>query len=361
MTESTAPRQTIYTIERFILDQERRHPQATGELTRLLYDMALAAKIIAAATTRAGLAGVLGQAGGTNTYGENQKKLDILADETIYRMNDHTSRLCAMASEEHDKVLDIPPHYGTGRYVLLYDPLDGSSNVDVNVSVGSIFAIHRKISEGVRGTLADFLQPGSRLVAAGYMIYGPSTMMVYSTGQGVHGFTLDPGIGEFLLTHPNIRIPAKARYYSANQGQEKFWTEGVRRLLRVLQGIDGEGSAPLSHRYVGSMVADMHRNLLEGGIFFYPGDLREPDKPYGKMRLLFEAQALAFLTEQAGGYASDGIGSILDIQPHDLHQRVPVIMGNRDLVELAERLIQQHDHDWVNAYVPYRSREPMLA
>jgi fructose-1,6-bisphosphatase I len=266
-----------------------------------------------------------------------------------------------MASEEHDKLLDIPPHFGTGKYVLLYDPLDGSSNIDVNVSVGTIFAIHRKVSEGLRGTLEDVLQPGSKCVAAGYMIYGPSTMMVYTTGQGVHGFTLDPGIGEFLLTHPNLKLPDKAKFYSANQGQEKYWTYGVRRFLRWLQGIDGEGHTPLSQRYIGSMVADFHRNLLEGGIFFYPGDLRDPSKPYGKLRLLFEAQSLAFIIEQAGGYASDGLDSVRSIQPHDLHQRVPIFMGNRDLVEMAEGFIKQHDRDWIEAYTSYRSRQPVSA
>lgn len=350
----------LYTIERFILDQQSAHPQATGELTSLLYDMALAAKIIAYETTRAGLANILGSTENVNTYGETQKKLDIFADDTIYKMNDHTSRLCAMASEEHEDLLDIPPNFGAGKYVLLYDPLDGSSNIDVNVSVGTIFAIHRKISGGPRGSLEDVLQPGSKLVAAGYMIYGPSTMMVYTSGHGVHGFTLDPGIGEFLLTHPNIQMPEPAKFYSANQGQEKYWTHGVRRFVHWLQGIDGEGHTPLSHRYIGSMVADFHRNLLEGGIFFYPGDLRVPEKPYGKLRLLFEAQALAFVLEQAGGYASDGIGNIRNIQPHDLHQRVPIFMGNRAPVEMAERFIQQHDRAWVEAYSEYRNRQPVM-
>lgn len=347
----------ITTIERHILEQQKRYPNATGEFTSLLYDLALAAKLIARETTRAGLAEIIGTADTANVYGEQQQKLDLFADEIIYKMNDHTERLCAMASEEHDELIPIPPRFGTGKYVLLYDPLDGSSNIDVNVSVGTIFAIHRKISTGPRGTLDDVLQPGRRLVAAGYIVYGSSTMMVYSTGQGVHGFTLDPGVGEFLLSHDDIRIPSPPKYYSTNQGNEKYWTHGVRRFTRWLQGIDGEGHRPLSHRYIGSMVSDFHRNLLRGGVFYYPGDMQDPEKPYGKMRLLFEAQAPAFLVEQAGGYASDGVGPVLDIEPHTLHQRVPLFLGNRELVEQAETFIRQHDQEWIDAYLPYRNRQ----
>jgi fructose-1,6-bisphosphatase I len=352
---------TIVTIERHILEQQKKYPQATGVFTNLLYDMALSAKIIARETTRAGLVGILGSSDSENVYGEQQQKLDVFADQTIFKMNDHTGRLCAMASEEHEDIINIPEHFDSGRYVLLYDPLDGSSNIDVNVSIGTIFAIHRKVSDGERGCLEDLLQPGRSLVAAGYVIYGSSTMMVYSAGNGVHGFTLDPSVGEFLLSHPNIRIPDKALYYSANQGYEKYWTPGVRGYLRWLQGIHGEGHEPLGHRYIGSLVADFHRNLLRGGVFFYPGDMQKPSKPYGKMRLMFEAQALAFLAERAGGYASDGVGPILDIQPHSLHQRVPLYIGNRDLVEAAERFIHDHDQDWVQAYLPYRNQEMVTA
>ncbi len=350
----------IVTIERHILETQRQHPEATGAFTALLYDMALAAKIIARETTRAGLAGVLGAAENHNVYGEQQQKLDVFADQMIFKMNDHTGRLCAMASEEHEDIIPIPPHFDSGKYVLLYDPLDGSSNIDVNVSIGTIFSIHRKVSTGQRGTLQDLLQPGRKLVAAGYVVYGSSTMMVYSTGEGVHGFTLDPGVGEFLLSHENIRVPATAKYYSANQGNEKFWTPGIRRYVKWLQGIEGEGRQPLGHRYIGSLVSDFHRNLLRGGVFLYPGDLQKPDEPYGKMRLMFEAQALAFLAEHAGGYASDGIGPMLDIQPHSLHQRVPLFIGNRDLVEKAEDYIRRYDQEWVAAYLPIRSRQPVM-
>lgn len=346
----------IVTIERHILEQQQQHPGATGIFTNMLYDIALASKMIAREIRQAGLADILGSAGDQNVYGEQQQKLDIFADQMIFKMNDHTGRLCAMASEEHEDIIHIPPHYGTGKYVLLYDPLDGSSNIDVNVSVGTIFAIHRKVTKGERGTLEDLLQPGRRLVAAGYVIYGSSTMMVYSAGHGVHGFTLDPTLGEFLLSHEDIRVPPTALYYSANSGYEKYWTPGVRRYAKWLQGIEGEGGKPLGHRYIGSLVSDFHRNLLRGGVFFYPGDLQDPKKPFGKLRLMFEAQAIAFLAEQAGAYASDGLGSVLDIQPHSLHQRIPIFVGNRDLVERAELYVRDFDQEWINAYLPYREQ-----
>lgn len=345
------PNGTILTIERHILEQQKLYPHATGAFTGLLYDIALAAKLIARQTTRAGLLDILGAAEGQNIYGERQQKLDVFANQIIFQMNDHTGRLCAMASEESDDLIAIPERFTPGRYLLLYDPLDGSSNIDVNISVGTIFAIHRKISAGERGTLEDALQPAGRLVAAGYVIYGSSTMLVYSTGQGVHGFTLDPGVGEFLLSHENIQIPEHPRYYSVNQGYEKYWTRGVRDYVQWLQGLDTPTHDPLALRYTGSLVADFHRNLLRGGVFLYPGDMRHPD---GKMRLLFEAQALAFIASHAGGYASDGVGSILDLQPHQLHQRVPLFIGSRALVETAENFIREHDQDWMKAYLPMR-------
>ncbi len=341
----------IITIERHILEQQKRYPNATGILTSLLYDLALTGKLISRETNRAGLSGILGAAESDNIFGERQQKLDLFADEMIVKMNDHTGRLAAMASEEHEGIIDIPTHYDTGRYVLLYDPLDGSSNIDVNVSVGTIFSIFRKVSTGERGQIEDMLQPGRDIAAAGYIIYGSSTMMVYSTGQGVHGFTLDNSVGEFLLSHDNIRIPEKARYYSANHGWEKYWTSGVRNYVKSLQGIYGEGNKPLGHRYTGSMVADFHRNLLRGGVFMYPGD---KDRTTGKIRLMVEAQALAFIAKNAGGYASDGISDILDIQPHSLQQRVPFFIGNSDLVKMAEGFISKHDQEWIDKYLPMR-------
>ena len=350
-------RNILVTIERHIFEQQKRFPQATGTFTKMLQDMALAAKIIAKETTRAGLTNILGAADTENVFGERQQKLDLFADRVIYEMNDHTERVAAMASEEHEDLLDIPPSYSTGNYVLLFDPLDGSSNIDTNASIGTIFSVHRKFTRGERGQMEDMLQRGKRLVAAGYVIYGSSTMMVYTTGQGVHGFTLDPAIGEFVLSHPDIRFPETPKYYSVNQGNEKYWTPGVRRYVKWLQGIEGKGHDPLGHRYIGSMVGDFHRNLLKGGIFLYPGDLRDKKESHaGKIRLMFEAQALAFISEQAGGYASDGIGNILDVRPHSLHQRIPIFMGDTDLVKKAEEYIQKYDKEWMEMYLPYRNK-----
>jgi fructose-1,6-bisphosphatase I len=340
----------LVTIERHILDQQRKIPQATGVFSELLYDIALAAKVIARETTRAGLVNILGSADNTNVHGEEQQKLDVFADMTIFRMCDHTGRLCVMASEESEDIRAIPDQYPRGKYVLLYDPLDGSGNIDVNGSVGTIFAIHRKVSTGDHGTLDDVLQPGRDLAGAGYIIYGPSTMMVYSTGHGVHGFTLDPSVGEFLLSHEYIQIPQQPVYYSVNQGNEKYWTPGVRRYVKWLQGIYGEGRQPLQARYVGSLVADFHRNLLHGGVYIYPADLRDPSKPAGKLRLTYEAAPLAYLAEQAGGAASDGTGRILDIKPTKLHQRIPFFVGNQALVSRAEEFIRDYDQEWLAQY-----------
>lgn len=346
------PQFKLMTIERHILEQQGRHPEATGRLTNLLYDLALAAKLIARETTRAGIANILGATGDENPHGEIQQKLDVYADQVIFRMNDHTGRVCVMASEEHDELLAIPAHHPPGYYVLIYDPLDGSSNIDVNTSIGTIFAIHRKLTPGDgHGTLADVLQPGSKLVAAAYVIYGSSTMLVYSTGNGVHGFTLDPSVGEFLLSHANIRIPSGGDHYSVNHGYQHAWTEGIARYVRWLQGLDEEKRPPLSQRYVGSLVADFHRTLLRGGVFLYPGT---EAKPGGKLRLTYEAQPLAFIAAQAGGYASDGLGDILDIQPSALHQRVPFFVGERELVEKAEWFLREYDQEYLERYARLR-------
>jgi fructose-1,6-bisphosphatase I len=339
-------RAKIETIGRFILDQQAGFRDATGVFTGLLYDLALAGKIIASRTMRAGLAGILGSTGDTNVQGEVVQKLDAYAERTIYRLCDHTGRLAVMASEEIPDIIPIPDRFAKGRYVLVYDPLDGSSNIDYNVSVGTIFAIYRRISpEGTPGTLEDVLQPANRLAGAGYIIYGSSTMLVYSTGQGVHGFTLEPEIGEFLLSHPNIKIPSKPKYYSTNQGYQRNWSKGVQKFTEYLQGDNPERKG-LSLRYIGSLVADFHRNLLTGGVFYYPAERGNGDgKPQGKLRLLYEAGPLAFLAQQAGGYASDGRRPILDIQPTELHQRVPLFIGNRELVEKAEEMIREYDGD----------------
>ncbi|MGD1995727.1 MAG: class 1 fructose-bisphosphatase [Anaerolineae bacterium] len=334
----------VVTIERHILEQQHIHPEATGVFSNLLYDIALAAKIIARETGRAGLVDILGLAGKMNVQGEAQMKLDVFANRTLIRINSYSGRLAVMASEEEPDVVPIAEGYPSGRYVLVFDPLDGSSNIDVNVSIGTVFGIYRRLSPDGPGTLADCLQPGCSLVAAGYVVYGASTMMVYTAGNGVHGFTLDPGVGEFLLSHPQIRIPAEPKYYSVNHSYEKYWSEGVLRFTRWLQGVDEEEPCePLSSRYIGSLVADFHRNLLKGGVFYYPADRRDPNKPHGKLRLLYEAAPLALIAQQAGGYASDGRQSILELTPQSLHQRIPLFIGSRELVEKAEEFIARHD------------------
>lgn len=340
----------LITIERHIMETQRSHPEATGTLTNLLYDIALSAKIIARETSRAGLVNIIGSTDNANIFGEVQQKLDIFAHDTLFRMNDHTGRLCAMASEEHDEIIPIPERFPKGKYVLVYDPLDGSGNVDVNASIGTIFAVHRKITEGEEGQLADVAQRGRDIVAAGYIVYGPSTMFVYSTGYGVHGFTLDPSVGEFLLSHPEMQIPKTPKYYSVNQGHQRNWTTGIKRYIDWLQAIDDPSRKPLDGRYMGALVADFHRILLKGGVYFYPGDMIVPDQPSGKLRLVYECAPLAYLVEQAGGYGSDGLSNLLDIQPHSLHQRVPLFIGNRELVEQAERFITEYDGEWAAAY-----------
>ena len=325
----------LVTIDQHILEMQKLHPEATGEFSNLLYDIALAAKIIGREVKRAGLVDILGLTGQENVQGEQVQKLDVFANEAIIRMNELTGRVCVMASEEEDEI--IPASAG-GRYVLIFDPLDGSSNIDFNVSIGTIFAIYRRRSAAGRCCVDDCLQPGRSLEAAGYVVYGSSTMLVYSTGHGVYGFTLDPSVGEFLLSHPEIQSP-KPRYYSVNHAYISRWSRGVQEYIRWLQG-DGQDSPGLSERYIGSMVADFHRNLLAGGVFLYPGDTK---RPQGKLRLLYEAAPLAFLAEQAGGYASTGRQNILNIEPSALHQRVPVFLGDKWLVERAEQFIRRFD------------------
>ncbi|HEX6966632.1 MAG TPA: class 1 fructose-bisphosphatase [Gemmatimonadaceae bacterium] len=326
---------SVVTIERFIVEQERLHPEATGELSGILYDIALAAKMIANKVRSAGLADILGATYTVNVQGEVQQKLDVLANEIIIKAMDHGGRLCGMASEEEPDIIQIPEGFRCGKYLLLFDPLDGSSNIDVNVPVGTIFSVVRKITRGTRGELEDVLQPGRRQVAAGYVIYGSSTMLVYTTGQGAHGFTLDPSIGEFLLSHPDIRIPDSGRYLSVNDSYEQYWDENVRSLMRHYRGLEGDRKA-LNVRYVGSLVADFHRNLLGGGVFAYPSNAKTPR---GKLRLLYEASPLAFVVEQAGGMATDGTTRILDVQPTELHQRTPLYIGSKCEVELAREML----------------------
>ncbi len=317
---------SVTTIERFIFDQEHRYPEATGELSNLLYDIALAAKIIAAAIRRAGLVNILGTAGNRNVQGEEQQKLDVIANETFKNCLNHTGRVCVMGSEEDEDIIPVPPEYPVGKYAVLFDPLDGSSNIDVNAAVGTIFSIYRRISLEGRGTVADVLQPGCKQVASGYVMYGSSTMLVYTTGQGVHGFTLDPTIGEFLLSHPKIVTPRVGRYYSINESNFGRWDRGMQAAVRGLKGDTPDLMPAKNSRYIGSLVADFHRNLIAGGIFLYPADSRNPQ---GKLRLLYEASPMAFIAEQAEGSATDGDNRILDIIPHHLHQRTPLVIGSR--------------------------------
>ena len=321
----------VTTIERFILDQEDRYPEATGELSNLLYDICLAAKIIAASIRRAGLVNILGSAGLQNVQGEEQQKLDIFANETLKNCLKHTGRVCVMGSEEDDDIIPVPPEYPVGKYAVLFDPLDGSSNIEANSAVGTIFSIYRRVSMHGRGTSADVLQPGCRQVAAGYVMYGSSTMLVYTTGQGAHGFTLDPTIGEFLLSHPRIITPRLGKYYSVNESNFPRWDRGMQAAVRGLKGEASEdvanGVTPKNSRYIGSLVGDFHRNLISGGIFLYPADTKNPR---GKLRLLYEASPMAFIAEQAEGSATDGVNRILDIVPEKLHQRTQLVIGSRE-------------------------------
>jgi fructose-1,6-bisphosphatase I len=326
----------LVTIERHIIETQKQFPHATGDFSSLMYDIALAAKIIASEVNKAGLAEWMGYTGDTNVHGEEVRKLDEYADSIIYKTMDHTGRLCVMASEEREDIIPIPDKFPCGHYVLLYDPLDGSSNIDANVSIGTIFSIYRKISSGERGTLEDCLQPGREQVAAGYIVYGSSTMLVLTTGEQVTGFTYDPAIGEFLLSHPNITIPQRGKIYSVNEGYSNLWDVPTRQYVNYLKTIDDTTGRPYSGRYIGSLVADFHRNLLYGGIYLYPADSKHSE---GKLRLLYEANPLAFIAEHAGGAATNGNRPILDIKPESIHQRTPLIIGSADDVEEAQKFI----------------------
>ena len=327
------------TVHRQIMDSQYLHREATGDLSGLLTELIVAGKIISAEANMAGLADVIGVSGKTNIQGEEVQKLDEFANNTIKRRMARSGYICVMASEEDDDIIPAQEGY-EGKYTLAFDPLDGSSNIDVNVSIGTIFSIHRRKSQGKQGTLQDVLQPGNSLIAAGYIIYGSSTMLVYSTGEGVHGFTLDPSVGEFFLSHENIRIPEKSKYFSVNEGNYHYWTPEMRDYVNYLKEIDGDSGRPYSSRYIGSLVADFHRNLIAGGIFLYPSDCRNPEKPKGKLRLLYEASPLAYLVEQAGGRAITDKGErILDVQPKELHERVSLIIGSRKEVDGVEQFL----------------------
>lgn len=326
----------IMTIQRYIAETERHHPDATGEFSTLLRNLALAAKIVSREVRRAGLVNILGRASVTNVHGEDVRKLDVFANRMIINAMESGGQLCVMASEENESIIPIPEEFPCGHYAMLFDPLDGSSNIDVNVTIGTIFSIYRRVSTECRGTDADVVQPGDKQIAAGYIMYGSSTLMVFTTGNGVQGFTLDPTIGSFLLSHPDMKIPERGRYYSTNEGSRQLWDEGFRGYIDYLQSPDAEGSRPYKSRYVGSMIADVHRTILYGGIFAYPSDSRNPN---GKLRLMYEANPMAFVIEQAGGRATDGKRRIMEIVPKDVHERVPVFMGSTEDVHEAEAFI----------------------
>ncbi len=324
------------TLERHIIEGERHAPGATGEFSGLLHGLSLAAKLVWREVTKAGLVNILGKTDRTNKSGDIVKKLDEFADETIFRAMDHGGHLCVMASEENEDLLHIPEQYPYGKYVLIYDPLDGSGNIDANVTVGTIFSLYRRVSASGKGTQEDVLQPGFKQAAAGYILFGSSMMFVYCTGHGVHGFTLDPTVGEFLLSHENITIPPRGSIYSVNEGNFNRWSPEMQRFIRHLKEDDKATGRPYSSRYVGTMVADVHRTLLYGGIYCYPGDEKNPN---GKLRLMYENNPLGYIMENAGGAASDGTGRILDIIPGSLHQRTPLFIGSREDVALAEEFL----------------------
>jgi fructose-1,6-bisphosphatase I len=323
------------TITQFIIEEQRKIEGATGDFTSLLNDIVTACKVISNLVNKGELIGVLGSAGSENVQGETQKKLDIITNEVFLKSNEWAGHLSAMASEEMDEIYEIPSQYPRGKYLLTFDPLDGSSNTDVNVSVGTIFSILRCPGERVCPNTEAFLQSGTQQVAAGYALYGPSTMMVLTTGNGVNGFTLDQDIGEFILTHPDMTIPAKTREFAINTSNMRFWEAPVKRYVdECLAGADGPRGEDFNMRWIASMVAEVHRILTRGGIFMYPIDDKMKAKGgEGKLRLMYEANPMGFIVEQAGGMASTGRERILELKPRDLHQRVPVILGSREEVE----------------------------
>ncbi len=332
-----SPAGNLVTVESHILDLQRMHPSASGDFTSLLNDIAFAAKIISREVGRAGLVeDILGSTGEENIQGEIVQRLDEYANRIMLSCLGRRGQCCMLASEELEKPVLREVGSGSGSYVVVFDPLDGSSNIDANVSIGTIFSIYRRRTINGPAQDEDLLQPGSKLLAAGYVIYGSSTMFVYTTGHGAHGFTLDPGIGEFLLSHENLSIPFAGDIYSVNEGNEPKWDSRVREIVRRLKyGRDDETDG-MSARYIGSLVADFHRNMLYGGVFLYPAHTGSPD---GKLRLLYEAAPLAMIAEQAGGYGSNGHSPILDIQPDSLHQRVPLYIGSRETVLWIEKMM----------------------
>src|SRR5262245_43886356 len=328
---------SLMTVQQHILEEQRRfHPQASGEFSWLLSGITLAAKIISAQVRRAGLVDVLGATGQQNVQGETVQKLDVLANQALLHCLGNRGSVGIMASEENEEPIVVPRDREKGKYVVVFDPLDGSSNIDVNVSIGTIFSILQREPDptGSRDPLSDVLQPGRRQLACGYIVYGSATMMVYTSGNGVFGFTLDPSVGAFVISHPNITMPSRGSIYSVNEANADSFPDGYRRFLAHLRS--GKTGKQYSSRYIGSLVADFHRTLLKGGIFLYPPTKQHPG---GKLRLMYEANPIAFLAAQAGGLATDGVRPILDIAPTDLHQRTPLVVGSKEEVNLLREMV----------------------
>lgn len=331
----------ITTLNEFIIRRQANIPYAKGELSNLLHHMGIAAKVVHKKVNKAGLVDVLGEAGNVNIQGEHQQKLDVFADMQFTAALKDSGECCGIASEEDQEIITFDDELSLdGKYIVCMDPLDGSSNINVNVSIGTIFSIYRRISpRGEKAQLIDFLQEGNKQIAAGYIIYGSSTMLVYSTGMGVNGFTLDTGIGEFCLSHPDIKTPQDGNIYSLNEGNYNDFPEGVKKYIKYCQDKDKETKRPYSARYIGSLVADFHRNLLKGGIFIYPQTTKAPK---GKLRLLYECNPIAYIAEQAGGKATDGEQRILDLKPESLHQRIPFYTGSTKMVDKAEEFLKKY-------------------
>ncbi|AFC59305.1 fructose-1,6-bisphosphatase class 1 [Vibrio cholerae HC-70A1] len=329
------------TLGEFIVEKQHDFPHASGELSSLLASIRLAAKIVNREINKAGLADIIGASGNDNIQGEEQQKLDLYANEKFKAALEARDQVCGVASEEEDEAVAFSKELNkNAKYVVLMDPLDGSSNIDVNVSVGTIFSIYRRVSPvGTPPTQEDFLQPGNKQVAAGYVIYGSSTMLVYTTGNGVNGFTYDPSLGTFYLSHENMRIPENGKIYSINEGNYIRFPTGVKKYIKFCQENVPEEGRPYTSRYIGSLVADFHRNLLKGGIYLYPSTQSHPN---GKLRLLYECNPMAFLIEQAGGLASDGARRIMDIKPTELHQRVPFFVGSKNMVHKVETFLETY-------------------
>lgn len=329
------------TLGEFIIENQKDFPYAKGELSALLSSIRLAGKVVNQAINKAGLAEILGKAGKENVQGESQAKLDVMANDVFVSTLRNRGEICGLASEELEDYISFEDQiHKDAKYVVLIDPLDGSSNIDVDITVGTIFSIYRRISEpGTPVTREDFLQPGVNQVAAGYIIYGTSTILVYTTGNGVNGFTFDPGVGSFFLSHPDIQFPQKGRIYSVNEGNYVHFPKGVKKFIKWMQEIDETDERPFTARYTGSLVADFHRNMFLGGVYLYPTGTTSPK---GKLRLLYECNPMAFIAEQAGGRCTDGYQRILELQPIELHERVPFFCGNKKMVEKAEEFLRSN-------------------